>query len=321
MDFNRQESAQQQNKETMDYLVGRLSDPEAGRAQVEMLFSELGDSVSHYPAWHPILSLPPKESSRDVYSISNIGLYEGADHTRLFVQGFVTCPYDKSSAKKLVRAVEESGIRGLTARRIKVPLYADGTYPVVVEACNLELEKDGTIESRCALVGFLKHFSNSKLEEASYSEEWKNISWMYLGSPGGHVSSLFASEETGRHMKSIVKAINASGMLGPVYRSVDVLSKMHRDAACLKLLKRALAEWEHQVVDDGHGPWEFAFTKHGETCRAQVRDTFKDETEFSISVDVGDGILHASGWYYPAEENRIQAGTLMGKRDKAHKFL
>ena len=104
MEFRSPTVAIQQNAAAMTHLTKSLCDPAAGRAVVEQLITELGNVTDSYPDWHPILTSPPRESSRHISSLQEIEAYQGLDHTIEFVRGFVTCPYSEEDADRLVSA-------------------------------------------------------------------------------------------------------------------------------------------------------------------------------------------------------------------------
>jgi hypothetical protein len=110
MEFRAPYVAQQQNAEALTYLTKDLSNREAGRLQFERLVQELGNVVDHFPDWHPILTAPREDFQHLSSGLTELKVYRGIDHTRCFVSGFVTCPYSKERADKLVESV--NAVRG-----------------------------------------------------------------------------------------------------------------------------------------------------------------------------------------------------------------
>lgn len=311
MEFRAPIEASQQNAKAMEYLTKDLSDPTAGRKAVEDLIQELGNAVYSFPDWHPILTIPPANTSYQVTSISEVDAYKLADHTVKFVRGFVTCPYSDKDADKLVETV--IAMPGLHAYRLSVPLYADGAYPVVVQAYEVELEADGTIRSRDALAWFAQQ-AVKYARSAEVAETWWNMRDYILGRPHGQRSSLFVNQHTGVHMRKILETLNNSGMFGPVKEeSLDMLSQKKRDAINETLIRTAVSRWD-KASD------KFTFELRGETCKAAIRDTWDDGMELSIRVEVGDGDVSVSGFYY-AEGNKITFLEPRGKRAVAEKFV
>lgn len=257
------------------------------------------------------MTAPPRRGGEHISSINQLEAYAGVDHTREFVRGFVTCPYSPDSADRLVAAVGR--LAGLHARRLDGPLYADHAHPVVVVAMNVELEADGTIRSRDAIAWFTQRAAASA-DGAQVAETWWNMRSYILGKPRGSRSSFFVNQHAGLHMRRILKAMNASGMFGPVLESsLDMLSPKKRDAIALTLIRTAIDSW------DGRSP-SFEFELRGATCKAGIRDTWDDGMELSIRVEIGQQDLYVTGFHYP-KDDKITRTDPTGKRAVAEKFL
>jgi hypothetical protein len=311
MEFRAPTVAAQQNAEALAYLTKSLSDPKAGRSLVQGLVQELGNSVDSYPDWHPILTAPQEGRSEHISSLEQLRVYDGADHTVKFVRGFVTCPYSDVAADRLVETVNQ--VAGLQAHRLDGSLYADGAYPVVVEASYVDLEADGTIRGRDALAWFLQKAA-LEAQTAQVAETWWNIRSYVLGSPHGSRSSLFVSQHTGLHMRKILEAMNNSGMFGPIKEdSLVMLSRKKRDRISETLIRTAVKNWNKRSE-------KFEFELRGETCKAALRDTWDDGMELSVRVEIGNYDLYASGFYYP-KGDKITHMDPRGKRELAEKFL
>lgn len=311
MEFRAPTVAAQQNAKAFDYLTKNLKDPEEGRCRVENLIEELGNAVDVYPDWHPILTAPPRHGSEHIGSLTQIATYAEADHTTLFVRGFVTCPYSEEGANRLVEAVR--GVSGLHGYRLEQPLYADNAHPVVVVAVNVELEADGTIRSSDALAWFLR-LSAAEATSAQVAETWWNIRSLILGCPHGSRSSLFVNQHTGVHMRKILEAMNASGMFGPIRESsLEMLSQKKRDTISNTLIRTAVSNWDRESAS-------FNFELRGETCKASLNDTWNDNHEISVRVEIGSFDLYVTGFYYP-DDDRITHVDPRGKRVLAEKFL
>ena len=312
MEFRSPTVAFQENAKAITYLTKNLTNPDAGRAVVEQLVEELGNAVDYYPDWHPILTAPPRKGAERISSLSQLETYEELDHTTEFVRGFVTCPYSDSGADRLVAAVNQ--VPGLKAYRLDQPLYAESAHPVVVVANAVELEADGTICSRDAITWFAQQAAE-EASSAQVAETWWNIRSNLLGGPHGSRSSLFVSQYTGNHIRKILEAMNASGMFGPIKESsLDMLSQKKRDAISETLIRTAVAEWEKGKRES------FMFELRGETCQASVRDTWGDNHELSVRVQIREFDLYITGFYYP-ENRQITHSDPRGKRELAEKFL
>jgi hypothetical protein len=293
------------------YLTRNLTDPEAGRRVLDGIMNELGHATDAYPEWHPLLTAPENPIGRNVFSLSQLPAYEGMDHTIEFVRGFITCPYSDAVAKKLVENVSE--IDGLHAYQLDAPLYSDHAYPVVVEAMDVVLEADGTIRGRDVLQWFL-YTTVAHAKGAQVAETWWTMRPYLLGHPHGSRSSLFVNQHTGAHIRKILEALNNSGIFGPIKESsLEMLSEKKRKTISETLVRTAVKNWNG--TDD-----KFEFELRGETCQAEVRDTFDDGDELSVRVTIGSDDLHANGFYY-GKNDRVDVLDPTGKRALAEKFL
>jgi len=309
MEFRYPTASAEANMKALKYLTQNLSTPEKGREEFERLTKELGTSITSYPSWHPILTIPRSQGEGGSGFLSS--LYEGIDHTIQFVRGFVTCPYDEKKANALVDSV--NNLAGLNAYRTDTPLYSDHAYPVVVEATEVLLEADGTIRSRDALAWCVQELVRNA-HDAQVAETWWNMRSDLLGDPHGSRSSLLVNQYTGGHMRKILEALNNSGMYGPVKEwSLDMLSKKKREQIGETLLRTALKQYKK-------GSETFTFELNGELCKASVRDTWDDGHELSVNVMIGPSDLVVSGFYYP-EKDLLQSSDPRGKQALAEKFL
>ncbi|ELP5901896.1 hypothetical protein QTV49_003897 [Vibrio vulnificus] len=209
-EYNYSEAIKAVSTNSLSYLTEGLTNQEDGRIAFEKILEHLGQPVEGYPDWHPILTIPqrPYQVSSSLRSIS---AYEGIDHTVSFVKGFVTCPYNEGSANKLVARVNE--LDGLLAYRLDVSLYSNHAYPVVVEATDIELNDDGTVFGRDALIWCTQELVKDA-QSSQVAETWDSLRGNLLGRPNISCSSLFVGENTGRGMKNILEAMNGSGMFG-----------------------------------------------------------------------------------------------------------
>lgn len=309
MEYRSTTAAVEANTSALKYLTKNLKNPNEGKKEFERLVSELGNSIDGYPDWHPILRIPLNAQNKSDGTLNS--LYEHLDHTSEFVRGFVTCPYSEEGANKLLSNV--NALDGLRAYLTDTALYSDGAYPVVVEAIDIELEADGTIRSRDAIAWCVQNLAKNA-RNAEVAETWWNLRGNLLGSPHGSRSSLLVNQFTGGHIRKILEALNASGIYGPIKEwSLDMLSKKKQDKIGDTLLHAALKSHKDQ---EG----EFEFELHGEICKAQVKDTWNDNFELSIRVEIGSYDLLITGYYYPKKDILESSGP-KGKRALAEKFL
>lgn len=311
MEFRAPSVATELNTKAVKYLTEDLADPEVGRRALEGVMQELGNATDGHPDWHPILTKPKNGSSQHIAYLSQVEAYNGIDHTVEFVRGFITCPYSEDAADKLVDTVNT--VLGLNAYRLETALYSDSAYPVVVQANDVVLEADGTIRSRDALTWFAQN-TVAVAWNAQVAETWWNVRSYILGRPHGSRSSLFVNQHTGVHMRKVLEALNNSGMFGPIKESsLDMLSQKKRDKISETLIRTAVTNWDKRSK-------KFKFELRGETCQAEVRDTWNDGEELSIRVKIGEYDLYVSGFYYE-EGDRVTHVDPTGKQALAEKFI
>jgi len=311
MTFRHPTAVAEANAEAQEYFTRNLSDPDAGLKAYGEVLAKLGNAVYSLPEWHPILTCHDWYEGRKPM-LTEIDAYKGVDHTQYFVRGFLTCPYSADDADRLVESV--NNVKGLQAVRMQSPLYADNAFPVIVEAVEVVLESDGTIRSRDAITWCTQTLVKYATD-AQVAETWWNMREELLGRPHGSRSSIFVNQHVGIHMRKILEALNNSGMFGPIKESsLDMLSAKKRQSISETLLKAALREYgktKESVV---------TFELRGETCTAEVRDTWNDGYELQITLKVGDMDLYTSGFYYQEKEH-LETRDPKGKRNLAEKFL
>lgn len=319
MEFRANQAAVRLNGRAAEYFTKNLSDPESGLKLFQEVLDRLGGAVDSLPDWHPILTAPQERPQHHWHatSYSELPIYASCDHTHEFVRGMLTCPYSEAKADELVEVVNR--IPELQAERLDGPLYMDNAFPVLIEAWDISLEADGTIRSRDALAWFVQA-TVAHAREAKVAETWWNIRYLTLGKPHGARSSLFVNDYTGRHMRKILETLNDSGMFGPIKEvSLDMLSERKRDTIGQTLIQAALdaAAPLDKVTDEAQ---ELEFELRGESCKARIRDTWGDGTEYSIRVSIGEFDLAVSGFFYPKDE-RLENTDPTGKLKLAKKFM
>lgn len=202
------------------YLLSKLTDltkseQECSRQKLMDLMDILGPVVDFYPAWHPLL-IDAKEHYDIVAPNLECG-YKGLDHTVLFANGFITCPYDDGqTVLDSVANLSLSGAATIFAERLKEKLYNSGSTVIVVYCqWNKPLCRDGTIPPSLAapllLEKMLPYWESSK-----YAETWNSMSEIILGKPHGKRSSLLVNQETGLVLKKLWESLINTGMYGPI---------------------------------------------------------------------------------------------------------
>lgn len=220
MAFRADEAARVGLEEVVAYLVPRPRDVDevARISSKEALLSivgDLGPVVDAYPTWHPLVW--NHDDRHPVTTPSKACGYRGLDHTRFFVNGFITCPYgDGQDVIDSVGKLQRHPMAQITAERLDVQLYNPNATPILVK-CEWDkpLGNDGTVPLAVALPLLLEkelpcwHWSQ-------VAETWETMRPYFIGRPHGSRSSLFVDQETGQAMKKIWNSLILTGMFGPI---------------------------------------------------------------------------------------------------------
>ncbi len=223
MTFRADEAAKRGYEYVETYLVPRPQCVEESvRAQSREalmdIVDELGPVVDTYPTWHPLVC---NHDSRypEVTPSDRCG-YKGLDHTRYFLNGFITCPYTSSGkADKVIESVNAlppHPIAHITAEKLDVKLYNPEATPVLVK-CNWDrsLGNDGMIPLSIAMPLILEQ-EVPCWRWSHVGETWETMRYYLLGSPHGARSSLFVNQETGQAIKKTWNLLISTGMFGPI---------------------------------------------------------------------------------------------------------
>ncbi|CAB3758528.1 hypothetical protein [Paraburkholderia humisilvae] len=221
MAFRADESARAGLASVMDYLVPRpqyLGEEERARSREALhdLSVTLGPVVDAYPSWHPLVRNYERRSYPTTTPSMEYG-YKGLDHTRYFVNGFITCPYnDGQEVLDSVQAFPYHPAASVTAERLDVKLYNPECTPILVKCDWFQpLNSDGTIPLRVAMPMLLE-MELPCVWDAQVAETWESMRSYFIGRPHGSRSSLFINQETGQAMKKIWEALIYTGMFGPI---------------------------------------------------------------------------------------------------------
>ncbi|MBG58802.1 MAG: hypothetical protein CMK46_11040 [Porticoccus sp.] len=221
MAFRADEAARIGYEEVEAYLVPRPRDAdEAQRARskeaLRAIVDELGPVVDAYPSWHPLVW---NHDNRHPSTSPTYGCgYSDLDHTRLFANGFITCPYGDKWQKVIdsVKALPFPPAATITAERLDVQLYNPNATPVLVRCnWNNSLDEDGMIPLSIAMPLLLEK-EVPCWQWAQVAETWETMRPYFLGRPHGSRSSLFVNQETGQAMKRVWNALIGTGMFGPI---------------------------------------------------------------------------------------------------------
>tara|TARA_R110002073_G_scaffold120232_4_gene262055 strand:+ start:661 stop:1368 length:708 start_codon:yes stop_codon:yes gene_type:complete len=218
MAFRADETARSGFESAKNYLIPRgIEVAERKRSEDRLLdiVDEHGPVVSGYPSWHPLVSHHEEHSPTTTPS-DRCG-YKGLDHTRYFLNAFITCPYgDGQEIIDSVEALPCSSIATINAERLDVQFYHSNATPILV-SCDWEkpLADSGMIPASLAIPLMLQK-EVPCWEWAMYGETWETMRPYFLGSPHGSRSSLFVDQEVALTMKKIWKLLINTGMFGPI---------------------------------------------------------------------------------------------------------
>lgn len=219
MAFRADEAARTRYEEVEKYLVLRPRDSdEAQRARskkaLEEIVGELGPVVDRYPSWHPLVR--NHDSRHPVTVPSDRCGYEGLDHSKYFVNGFITCPYgDGQEILDSVRALPRHHAAYITAEKLDVQFYNAEVTPILVRCHWEELFPDHMIPLAVAVPLILEKEVPCWMW-SEVAETWESMRSYFLGAPHGARSSLFVSQETGQGIKKVWETLIYTGMFGPI---------------------------------------------------------------------------------------------------------
>jgi hypothetical protein len=224
MAFRADEAAESGDQEMEKYLVPRnLGGSDSVRARskdaLRDIVLEIGKVITAYPVWHPLVRVLEPDHHRHVASLPDYSCgYRGLDHTRYFVNGFITCPYgDGQEVLDSVAALPFHSAARITAKKLDFPLYSDNATPILVRC---QWENLGQLHEQIplSLVGpLLLQYVLLRLDSAGVAEPWEAMRSEFLGEPHGARSSLFVDEKTGLGIKQLWKECINTGMLGPIH--------------------------------------------------------------------------------------------------------
>lgn len=218
MAFRADESANQGFESLKSYFIPRDIEPsERERSENKLLdiVEKYGPVVESYPSWHPLVS--NYDDRHPITTPDRRCGYNGLDHTRYFVNAFITCPYnDGQEIIDCVEAFPYNPIATINAERLDVQLYNSSVTPILITCeWNKSLPYNRMIPASLAVPLMLKKEIPCH-EWSEVGETWESMRHYFLGSPHGSRSSLFVNQETALTMKKIWNLLINTGMYGPI---------------------------------------------------------------------------------------------------------
>jgi hypothetical protein len=220
MAFRADESARSGTELVKNYLISRGINA-AERDRSENMFYDIvdkyGPAVDGYPSWHPLVTHHDDHSPTTVPS-ERCG-YKGLDHTRYFVNAFISCPYDGGQEIiDSVNALPYNPIASINAERLDVQMYQEGATPILV-SCDWKKPlsyPDGYMIPASIAIPLMLQKEVPCWEWSTCGETWETMRPYFLGSPHGSRSSLFVTQETGMTMKKVWNLLINTGMFGDI---------------------------------------------------------------------------------------------------------
>ena len=218
MAFRADESASSGFESVKNYLIPRGIDARERERSENKLYDiveKYGPAVEGYPSWHPLVT--HHDDRCPATAPSDRCGYKGLDHTRYFVNAFITCPYgDGQEILDSVEALPYSSFATITAERLDVQLYQPNATPILVRCDWIKpISSNGMIPASIAIPLMLQK-EVPCWEWAEYGETWETMRSYFLGSPHGSRSSLFVNQETGLTIKKVWNTLINTGMFGPI---------------------------------------------------------------------------------------------------------
>lgn len=221
MAFRADEVAKLAYERAEAYLLPRnmeisRAERERGRNALMDIHDDLGPVVSGYPSWHPLVRNYQDDRSPSTAPDERCG-YRGLDHTVLFANGFITCPYrDPEAVINSVAELPWHHVAQISAELLDVPFYSTMAKPVLVR-CNWTkpIGNDRMVPLRIALPLLLEK-EIPCWAWSDVAETWESMRPYLLGQPHGSVSSLFVNQESGQAIKKIWNSLIFTGMFGPI---------------------------------------------------------------------------------------------------------
>lgn len=218
MAFRADESARSGFESVKSYLIPRgieAGEREKSENKLFEIAEKYGPVVDGYPSWHPLVTHHDDQSPTTAPS-DRCG-YKGLDHTRYFVNAFITCPYgDIQEVLDSVEALPYNPIATISVEVLDVQMYQSNATPILV-SCDWgkPISSDNMIPASIAIPLMLQK-EVPCWEWATQGETWETMRSYFLGSPHGSRSSLFVNQETALTMKKVWNLIINTGMFGPI---------------------------------------------------------------------------------------------------------
>jgi len=134
MSLNTAKSSETRFESLKNYLIPKnIGHKERERSENKLLeiMDKYGPVIDDYPSWHPLVTHHDPQYPQ-TYPNESCG-YKGLDHTRYFLNAFITCPYsDGQEILESVDSLPHNNIATITAERLDIQLYNYNATPILV---------------------------------------------------------------------------------------------------------------------------------------------------------------------------------------------
>jgi len=187
------------------------------RAWLHEMTSRWGPVVESYPSWHPLVAAANLKRPDPMITPERNSRYGDIDHTVLFRNAFLSCPYSKGdNLLKSVREIQYPECVYVQAERVGLSLYQKNANPILVSCdWHWSSQPDGTISQRSAVALMIEEEMKA-WNDAQVGETWNTMRPYLLGHPCGKRSSLFVNQKTGQAMRKVFETIMNAGVFGPI---------------------------------------------------------------------------------------------------------
>lgn len=219
MAFRANEAAATGFESVKNYFIPRnmeIGEKKQSEKVLWEIVDKYGPVVEAYPSWHPLVT--HHDDRIPAIRPDNRCGYKGLDHTKYFVNAFISCPYgDGQELMESIESLPYNPVASIIAKRLDVQLYNPDTTPILVCCEWLKgVPFNGSMIPAAIAIPLMLQKEVPCWEWATCGETWESMRPYFLGSPHGSRSSLFVNQETGLTMKKVWNLLINTGMFGPI---------------------------------------------------------------------------------------------------------
>lgn len=210
------------------FIPRNLSDEDRWRSEdkLDEIMTKYGPPIDTYPTWHPLVS-QHEDKEPCIWPSFECG-YRGLDHTRGFVNAFITCPYN--NGENIFKSVDDlnksklNNLAHLWVERLDEKFYSTDATSILVFCEWKKISGPLTMIPASLAIPAMLLKEVPCVEWSELGETWETMRQYFLGSPHGSRSSLFVDQNTAGAMKKIWEILINTGAFGPIKVSNQRLS-------------------------------------------------------------------------------------------------